>query len=84
MNLIYYIIFHRRGVDVPYHFRCQYEIVEDDDYVYFTVHSVDIYLYAFKKSSDEVVYRKLERIGDTNLQSSVTYLRSVVMDTNHF
>lgn len=77
-----YHFFYRPGLDVPYYFICPYDILEDDDYVYFKIHSSDQYLYAFQKSSKEVVYRKFPTYYDSNHQGTVTYLRSVVMDPN--
>lgn len=75
-----FFLFHRTSLDVPYYFICPYDILEDDDYVYFKVHSTDQHLYAFKKSTGELLYRKFATVYDSGNQGTVTYLRSVAIE----
>lgn len=82
--LIFNLYFHRRGLDVPYYFICPYSIKEDEDYVYFHVTSSTQYLYAFKKSDGELLYRTFPTLYDSTHQHEVTYLRSIVDNKNFF
>ncbi|KAJ6649793.1 hypothetical protein Bhyg_05033 [Pseudolycoriella hygida] len=71
------------GFDVPYYFICPYEVLQDEEFVYFNVHSLDQYLYAFNKATGAVTFRQFPTLFDSNHQSTVAYLRSVVLDPNH-
>lgn len=76
------ILAYRPGLDVPYYFICPYDVLQDDDFVYFKVHATDQYLYAFNKSTGALVFRQFPTLYDSDLQHTSTYLRSIVMDPN--
>lgn len=82
LQIIFILFACRPGLDVPYYFICPYQVVQDNDYIYFKVHSSNQYLYAFNKSNGTVKFREFPTVLDSSHQGTLAYLQSIVANPN--